>query len=44
MKLTIKPYQNWPLCGGTPFYFQKSGRIIWLELPFIGLEIKLKRI
>lgn len=35
-------YRNIPVIDNTRlFFFQKYGKRIWIELPFIGIDIKL---
>lgn len=39
----LKFYRNIPLIDNTKlFFFQKFGKRIWLELPFIAIQFNLK--
>lgn len=43
---SVKTYRNIPYIdtkGLKSWHYQNTGRTIWLELPFIGFEVKLKR-
>jgi hypothetical protein len=35
-------YRNMPILDNTRlFFFQKYGKRVWIEFPFIGIDIKL---
>lgn len=39
-KITL--YRNLPMIDNSKlFFFQKYGKRVWIELPFIGIDIKL---
>lgn len=39
-KITL--YRNLPIIDNSKlFFFQKYGKRVWIELPFIGIDIKL---